>query len=208
MEKGRVGDHGAAYFASGCATRNRVANASQVTELEQTPAVLPNNSAFGLRRSVTGCQQETTRPWLDAEGGAAMYSKIMVPVDLAHADKLGKALATAADLAKHYGVPVCYVGVTTATPSEVAHNPAEFAEKLEAFGQAEAAKHGLLATTASYAGHDPTIDLDATLLKAVGDTGADLVVMQSHLPGFVEHIFASNAGYLASHSSVSVFVVR
>jgi nucleotide-binding universal stress UspA family protein len=28
------------------------------------------------------------------------------------------------------------------------------------------------------------------------------------VPGFAEHLFSSNAGYLASHADISVFVVR
>ena len=38
--------------------------------------------------------------------------------------------------------------------------------------------------------------------------GVDLVVMASHVPGFREYIFHSNAGFLASHTDLSVFVVR
>jgi nucleotide-binding universal stress UspA family protein len=137
-----------------------------------------------------------------------MYTKIMVPVDLAHVERLNKALTTAADLSKHYGIPVCYVGVTTSAPGQVAHTPAEFARKLEQFGKAEAERHGLQAATSAYVSHDPTIDLDATLMKAIKETGADLVVMASHVPGLPEHIFASNAGYVASYATVSVLVVR
>ena len=137
-----------------------------------------------------------------------MYRKIMVPVDLAHLESLGKALDTAETLAKTYGVPVCYVGVTTGVPSAVAHNPAEFADKLDRFCKEQAAQRGLEASCASYIGHDPARDLDDTLMTAVKETGADLVVMASHRPGMPEHVFASNAGYLASHADVSVFVVR
>ena len=81
-----------------------------------------------------------------------MYEKIMVPVDLAHVDRLEKALTTAADLARHYRIPICYVGVTTSLPGAVAHTPAEFARKLEQFGadwprvktiMAELARHGV-----------------------------------------------------------------
>jgi hypothetical protein len=32
--------------------------------------------------------------------------------------------------------------------------------------------------------------------------------MASHVPGLPEHIFASNAGAVASHAGMSVFVVR
>jgi nucleotide-binding universal stress UspA family protein len=137
-----------------------------------------------------------------------MYTKIMVPVDLAHVERLGKALDTAADLAKRYGVPACYVGVTASTPSQVAHTPQEHDEKLARFGAEQAAKHGIEAETASYTSHDPAVDLGEKLLEAVKDTRSDLIVMASHVPGLPEHLFASNAGAVASHAHVSVFVIR
>lgn len=138
-----------------------------------------------------------------------MYKKLLVPVDLAHTERLEKALASAADLSKHYGIPVCYVGVTTAAPNEVAHTPQEYAKKLESFAGEEARRRGLNGHEArTYTSHDPTVDLDERLLGAIKDVGADLVVMASHIPGLPEHIFNSNAGKVASHAEVSVFVVR
>ncbi|MCP8687462.1 universal stress protein [Marinobacterium sedimentorum] len=138
-----------------------------------------------------------------------MYSHIMVPVDLAHAEQLHKALQTSADLAKLYQASVCYVGVSASTPSSIAHTPEEFSSKMEEFSQAQAAKHQLSnVSSATYISHDPTADLDDTLMRAASETGADLVVMASHVPGVMEHIFASNAGYFASFAKVSVLVVR
>lgn len=137
-----------------------------------------------------------------------MYKKIMVPVDLAHLEKLDKAINTSTDLAKHYGIPICFVGVTAESPTEVAHNPKEFGEKLKAFGATQSQKHGIDIDTAAYPSHDPAIDLDETLIKAAKSNGADLIVMASHVPGLPEHIFASNAGAVASHADVSVFVIR
>ena len=137
-----------------------------------------------------------------------MYSKIMVPVDLTHADQLQKALSTAADLAKFYNIPVCYVGVTAATPGSIAHNPDEYAGKLEAFAQDAAKKGGHEATALARVSHDPAADLNPTLLKAVEETGADLVVMASHIPNIADHLWPSHGGQIASHSNASVFVVR
>ena len=137
-----------------------------------------------------------------------MYNKIMVPVDLAHAQRLGKALATATDLAKHYRIPICFVGVTAETPTEVAHTPKEFVERLEAFGAAHSKQHNLDIGTAAYPSHDPAADLDDKLIAAARENGADLIVMASHVPGLPEHIFAPNAGAVASHAEMSVFVVR
>lgn len=137
-----------------------------------------------------------------------MYRKIMVPVDLAHIERLQKAITTATDLAKHYRIPICFVGVTAETPTEVAHTPREFAQKLEAFGAKQSQEHGLEIDTAAYPSHDPAVDLDDTLIKAAKENRADLIVMASHVPGLSEHIFASNAGAVASHAEVSVFVIR
>ena len=137
-----------------------------------------------------------------------MYKQILVPVDLTHVDQLGKALQTAADLARHYNAPVCYVGVTPEAPSPVAHNPKEFAQKLEAFGNQQASDHGIKATTRSYSATDPAIDINKTLKKAVEESGADLVVMASHMPNVTDYIWPSHGGWIAEHSSASVFVVR
>ncbi len=137
-----------------------------------------------------------------------MYKKIMVPVDLRHTEKLEKAIATAADLSRHYKVPAQFVGVTSSAPSSVAHNPEEYATKLQQFAAAEGKKRGVEFGAHAITSPDPTIDLDDTLGREAHDIGADLIVMGSHVPGFAEHLFSSNAGYLASHTDISVFIVR
>ena len=137
-----------------------------------------------------------------------MYKKIMVPIDLRHTDKLEKALATAADLSKHYEAPAQLVGVTSSAPSSVAHNPEEFTRKLEEFAAAEGKKLGVAFGAHAITSPDPVRDLDDTLGREAHDIGADLIVMGSHVPGFAEHLFSSNTGYLASHTDISVFVVR
>jgi nucleotide-binding universal stress UspA family protein len=137
-----------------------------------------------------------------------MYTKIMVPVDLRHIEKLDKALATAADLSKHYDAPAQLVGVTSSAPSSVAHSPEEYATKLKEFAAAEGKKRGVEFGAHAITSPDPARDLDDTLGREAHDIGADLIVMGSHEPGFAEHLFSSNAGYLASHTDISVFVVR
>ena len=137
-----------------------------------------------------------------------MYKSIMVPVDLAHKERLERALRSAADLAKLYGATVTYVGATTPVPSSVAHTPEEYGTKLHQFAQAQAREHGLTASDHMVIAHDPISDLDDALLKAVSDVGADLVVMASHLPGLADYVWPSNGGKIASHSKASVLVVR
>ena len=136
-----------------------------------------------------------------------VFQHIMVPVDLGHTAKLQKALRVAADVAGHYGARVTYVGVTSGQPSSVAHTPKEFAEKLATF----AAKEGeanTLSNVASHAitAHDPAVELDRKLAAAVQEIGADLVVMGSHIPRTFE--FGSHGGRLATHTDVSVMLVR
>lgn len=137
-----------------------------------------------------------------------MYTNIMIPVDLAHRETLEKALATGADLAKHYGAGLHLVGVTDVTPGAAAHNPEEYAGKLKAFADELSGRFGCKFNALAMTSHDPAVDLDATLRKAADQIGADLIVMASHVPGLADYVFASHAGYLASHSKLSVFVVR
>jgi nucleotide-binding universal stress UspA family protein len=139
-----------------------------------------------------------------------MYRKILVPVDLTHKEKLSKALDTAVDIAKHYNATLCYVAVTNTTPSSVAHNPEELAEKLDAFAQEQGKSHGIETDSKVLLTVDTAVELDDRLLDAIKDTGADLVVMASHPPGIGDrlHILHSNGANIVKHSDVSVFIIR
>lgn len=137
-----------------------------------------------------------------------MYSRILVPVDLEHVDKLSKALDTAGNLAAPDGATLIYTGVTTTTPSATAHTPAEYSRKLEAFAQEQGQRHGVPAEAHTIVSHDPAIDLADKLIEAVKETQADCVIMASHVPGVADHMFHSNAGHVGSYAPASVFIVR
>jgi nucleotide-binding universal stress UspA family protein len=137
-----------------------------------------------------------------------MFSKIMVPVDLAHAGSLDRALRCAAGLAVQYGAELVFVGVTAQTPGSVAHSPAEYKSRLTDFAAVQSGTHDVAASCHVVESHDPAVDMDKALLKAVGDTGADLVVMQSHMPGLSDYIFEGHGPYLAQHAKASVMLVR
>jgi nucleotide-binding universal stress UspA family protein len=136
-----------------------------------------------------------------------MFTHIMVPVDLAHVDKLKRALGAAAGLATQFGARVTYVSVTGSQPGGIARSPEEFAQKLAAFAAEQAELHNM-PDVASHAvtAHDPAVDLDGALEQAVHDLGADLVVMGSHIPRRFE--FTNHGGRVASHTDVSVMLVR
>ena len=137
-----------------------------------------------------------------------MYSNVMIPVDLRHADRMDKALSVAVDITKLYGAKAHIVGIGQSVPTEVARTPTEYAEKLAAFAAERSKMFGVTFTPHSEISHDLAVDLDDMLERVADAIGVDLVVMASHVPGFAEHFFASNAGYLASHASMSVLIVR
>jgi nucleotide-binding universal stress UspA family protein len=100
------------------------------------------------------------------------------------------------------------VGITGTQPGTVARTPEAFAEELEAYAGEVAARCGTPVRATPLVLHDVTADLDRALIAQARELDADLIVMASHIPGALEHVIASNAGYVASHTSVSVFVVR
>ena len=137
-----------------------------------------------------------------------MYQHIGVPVHLAHVESLGKAINTAADLATLYHSQLTLVAVTGPAPSEVAHNVDEFTAKLESWAAQQSAELGVKIETRVSVCNDPSADLDHVLDREFHELGVDLVVVASHIPGYREYIFHSNAGFLASHTDLSVLVVR
>ncbi|MFO7993756.1 MAG: universal stress protein [Marinobacter sp.] len=139
-----------------------------------------------------------------------MYTKILMPVDLAHTDKMPKALNTAINIARQYQARLCYVTVTNTTPSAAAHNPEELADKLAAFASEQGQAHGIDTESRVIQTADTAVELEKKLLEVIEEYGADLVVMASHTPGIGDklHILHSNAANIVRHSDVSVFVVR
>jgi nucleotide-binding universal stress UspA family protein len=137
-----------------------------------------------------------------------MYSKIMVPVDLAHLEALERSLQIAADMARHYDAEICYVSVTANTPGPVARTPAEYEKKLKAFASEQASRHGQPTSSRVLISHDPTADMERILVRTADEIGADLVLMATHLPHKVDAIMPSHGDKVAKHSDVSVFLVR
>ena len=137
-----------------------------------------------------------------------MFSQIMVPVDLEHRGSLEKALEVAGDLARSYRATLHFVSVSGGIPTKLAHSAEDYGDKLDDFARKMGKKYGVTTKSLNMAAIDPTAEMDADLMKAVDQTGADLVVMASHEPGLMEYIFSSHAGHMASHAKVSVFVVR
>ena len=138
-----------------------------------------------------------------------MYSRILVPVDLDHADKLGKALDLAAETAKAQDATVFYVGVVDAVPTTSAETEGSKAKALlDEFTAEQAHKYGIKVSDHVALRGDLHLNIGQDIIESAKAIDCDLIVMASHVPGLKEHIFASNAGYVASHAPMSVFVVR
>lgn len=137
-----------------------------------------------------------------------MFSKILVPVDLAHVEALQRSLTVAADLARHYGAEVCYLGVTATTPGTIARSPEEYEQKLQAFAEEQGRVHGQTASALCVSSPDPVADLDDHVLDAIKSQGADLVLMATHLPRHLDAVVPAHGGKIATHTDVSVFLVR
>ncbi len=137
-----------------------------------------------------------------------MYTRIGIAVDLAHGERLEKAVDTAAALGRTFDAELHLVAVTSPSPSAVARDAHAFGERLEAFAAAATARTGAAFATHVRISDDPTAELDRELDAAFHELGVDLVVVASHVPGFREYVFASHGGWLASHTDLSVFVVR
>jgi nucleotide-binding universal stress UspA family protein len=136
------------------------------------------------------------------------YTHIMLPINLEHADRMGKAIETALALAVQFGAKLTFVGVTSELPGMSAQNPAEFKDKLSALAQRHGENLPQGAQSKMYVAHDPTAQIDRILLDAIQDVGADLVVMASRIPNVMNAIWPSYGGKMASHADISVFVVR
>jgi nucleotide-binding universal stress UspA family protein len=140
--------------------------------------------------------------------GKYMFNHIMVPVDLVHKDKQQKALDVAGSMAKAHGATVHVVSVGGDLPGSLGHNPSEFGATLTEFAAGLRDQYGAEVETHPVLSNDPSVDTTRKLMQSIDDIGADLVIMASHEPGVMEHIFSSHGGYIAQHAKCSVFVVR
>lgn len=137
-----------------------------------------------------------------------MFNQIMVPVDLVHKDRLQKALDVAGDMAKSHDATVHVVSVGGDLPGTLGHTPSEFGATLEGFAADLKTRYGARVEAHPIMSNDPAVDTTGELMRAIDDIGADLVIMASHEPGVMEHIFSSHGGHIAQHAHCSVFVVR
>lgn len=137
-----------------------------------------------------------------------MYKKIMVPVDLEQQDKLQGALSVAGQMAEMCGAEIVYASVHGPGRTPHARTEAEHETVLKDFAKAQPAAQICKTSALPLYSHDPAVEIATSMVDAAAHHDVDLIVMNSHIPGWAEHVFHSNAGYVACHAPISVFVVR
>ncbi|WP_425091671.1 universal stress protein [Tropicimonas sp. S265A] len=138
-----------------------------------------------------------------------MYSRILVPIDLANTPKLTRALEAAARLARDHDAKVIYLNVVDTAPSMPGESEGQRTrDAMDVFAAEQANLHGIETADHVALRGDLHLHVGKEIIAAATQSKCDLIVMASHMPGLMDHVFSSNAGYVATHAPVSVFVVR
>lgn len=136
-----------------------------------------------------------------------MFKKILVPVDIGHADESNNVINIAAANGTD-DVQIILLNVVEDIPNWVAVElPSGFQEK-----SLKTAREELKAIAQS---SDIKTEIDVrvghpyqTILDVAKDTGADLIIIASHQPGIQDYLLGSTAAKVVRHARCSVLVVR
>lgn len=136
-----------------------------------------------------------------------MFKKILVPVDIGHADESNNVINIAAANGTD-DVQIILLNVVEDIPNWVAVElPSGFQEK-----SLKTAREELKAIAQS---SDIKTEIDVrvghpyqTILDVAKDIGADLIIIASHQPGIQDYLLGSTAAKVVRHARCSVLVVR
>ena len=136
-----------------------------------------------------------------------MYKNILVPIDLAQAEKGAAMLAVAAKLAGPGG-KISAINVLEDMPGYIrAELPTGLIEKNTKTTKEEMAKlvqASGVAATFHISGGNPAREI----LDHAGKIGADLIIIASHRPGLQDYFLGSTAARVVRHAACSVLVSR
>lgn len=144
-----------------------------------------------------------------------MFSKILVPVDIADPDHYRPAVAEARELARLHKADVRVMTVVDLPPPPTVGYQTQYLSeetRRQALAEAERtltevagemAAEGRTADTAVRAGR-----VYHEVIEEAESWGADLIVMGSHHPGMSTYLLGSNAARIARHADCSVLIMR
>jgi nucleotide-binding universal stress UspA family protein len=144
-------------------------------------------------------------------GGAAMYKRIILAVDLAEPSTAPKGLTQALEIAKMSGGELRLVNVQPVVPATfMEYVPADF--DLEQNKRAQVSLDAMIAVIDLPAGKKSAVaragGIYHELLQEATDWNADLIVVGSHRPVMSDYLLGSNAKTIVRHAQCSVLVVR
>lgn len=134
-----------------------------------------------------------------------MYKTILVPVELAHADRGAEMLALSRKLAES-GARIVLLNVVEAVPGYIA-------AQLPAGLHDEQMKHAAKELKALVGANGVEIEVRSghasnTILDVAEDIGANLIVIASHHPGLQDYFLGSTAARVVRHADCAVLVHR
>lgn len=136
-----------------------------------------------------------------------MYKTIIVPIDLAHAER-GKDMIGLAGKLADKGARTLLVNVVEDVPTYVA---AELPSGLIEKSKKDA--HRKLEKMVKAAGVNAEVQVRTgspatAILASAEETGADLIIIASHRPGLSDYLLGSTAARVVRHAMCSVLVAR
>jgi nucleotide-binding universal stress UspA family protein len=145
----------------------------------------------------------------------AMYKAIMVPIDLAQAEK-GKATIEVAKKLSEEGTRIMLINVMGNIPSFVldAEIPDEIGEvPSDILKMSKEDAHSVLEGMAKTAGVKADVEVRSgspatAILAAAEEKGTDLIIIASHHPGLQDYLLGSTASRVVRHATCSVLVAR
>ncbi|MGI9405596.1 MAG: universal stress protein [Hyphomicrobiaceae bacterium] len=139
-----------------------------------------------------------------------MFKTILVPVDLAHADKSHDMIEKAKQLADQNDSQLTLLNVIPEMPSYVASQmPSGLHQKVMDTAKNELAelarKHDVPETATLQVKHG---NVAQVILGEAERSETDLIVIASHQPGLSDYLLGSVAGKVVRHAHCSVLVLR
>ncbi len=140
-----------------------------------------------------------------------MFTKILVPIDLAEDKMTRYALAYAEALATAFDAEIRLANVQSLTPIAVLdYTPKDFNETIRRGLEGELAS---LASSIDYAPEriSTTLLFGPVYQKILAEAeswGSDVIVLCSHRPGMERFLIGSNASAIVRHATCPVLVLR
>jgi len=139
-----------------------------------------------------------------------MFKKVLVPIDVSHAERNGELIERAKQLVDTPDGVISILNVIEDVPGYVAAElPAGIHERVLERARNElenlAKKHDLPASTEIHLAHGHP---SKQILEASEKGDADVIVIASHQPGLADYFLGSVAGKVVRHAHCCVMVLR